>query len=115
MAANFAYGAVDNAFVQMMTAQLPAMGLTCQAGSMEKELPIPLLVGVRILAGQGEWERNPVAMLYVAYKDKSGACNLLLKGGMQRLRQNRYPIFHTLAIVNNDLPLCKIQVLDSQS
>ena len=81
----------------------------------EDVLPDPFAIGKGIFSGMHIGEIDaPMAFFQVSLVQILDANKMFLQGGNHRLRQQGDPVLCAFAIANQDLPLCKVDVLNTQ-
>jgi len=110
------HGALYHGLVQVMTAALARGAVEVEAGGRKDPLPRPLPAGVRILAGQGPGQLDPagtacqVGLVLPLY-----SLQVLGEGPLGHCWPDSDAILGALAVADDDLTRCEVDVLDSQA
>jgi len=107
-----AHGALDDSFVQMVTAALAGLAIDVGAGGGEDPLPGPLTRGGRVLARNGVRKRDEAAAATPVIGVLGAPCRqLAAQRFSQYPRQDRAPIFLPFSPSHDQLSVFEVDVL----
>ena len=109
-------GLVDGAGVKVVAASLAGARVSGPTTGGEDILPSPVLVGVRVLAGQGVREIHlSIAVLQILSMDHLHAYKVFFQGLYELLGERRDTVFTALAVAHREGFHLQVHVLDPES
>ena len=109
-------GLVDGAGVKVVAASLAGARVSGPTTGGEDILPSPVLVGVRVLAGQGVREIHlSIAVLQILSMDHLHAYKVFFQGLYELLGERRDTVFPALAVAHREGFHLQVHVLNPES
>ena len=109
-------GLVDGTGVEVMPANLAGARVSGPMTSGEDVLPSPILVGVRVLAGQGVREIHlPITFLQILPMNHLHTYKVLFQGLYELLGEGRDTVLVSLAVAHREGLHLQVHVLDTES
>ena len=109
-------GLVDGAGVKVAAASLAGARVSGPMAGREDVLPSPILVGVRVLTGQGVRETHlSIALLQILSMDHLHAYKVLFQGLYELLGERRDTVFISFAVTHRESLHLQVHVLDPES
>ena len=109
-------GLVDRTGVEVVAACLAGARVDGPMAGREDVLPSPILVGARVLAGQGVREIHlPVALLQILLMNHLHACQVFFQGQYELLGKRRDAVLVSLAVAHREGLHLQVHVLNPES
>ncbi len=107
---------LQTALVHVMAAHGVGTGVNGKRIGGKDVLPDPLPVSIGIFSFQGKRQVDgAISFGQVFFVQPFHTLEMLLQRHDHAIGQHRHPVFHPLAIPNDNLPLAKVNSLDAQS